>query len=313
MKVKGSDQGDNNQGQPKDESTATGENKTPVANAESFMAEEQKEQVVPKEHYDALVNRLEEQERKFEMVLEKFNNFQTAVSQQQQVVYQSPVIQSELERLKAQYQEQYEKATLLPEEEQVVYYCYLWAYPAMGYLHDKTRKFVNPPFLNSNYKYQPIEFKFASTQKFHDPIDGERPVPYSIFRATYIEEVEFLENHPAFGNLFYRFNGNKIKQDDLRMASLRASITTQVNGMSPNALGQTCMREGVSFDPLKIGESRKLLIEAMFKKQSQTIDNSEHENIVSMFAGAKKTINHDGQKVPVADMSGLPNLLPTYS
>ena len=76
-------------------------------------------------------------------------------------------------------------------------------------------------FLNSNFKYQPIEFKFASTQKFHDPIDGERPVPYSIFRATYKEEVEFLENHPAYGNLFYRFNGNKIAKAIIKKASIK--------------------------------------------------------------------------------------------
>lgn len=255
-----------------------------------------------------LLNRLNEQEKRFEQLVEKFNDVQAQTQPvTQPIVVSNTTVQSEIALIKKKYDEQYKNATLLQPDEQVVYYCYLYAYPVLGYIHDKTREFINPPFIKQNGKPDEICFVSNATLKDHDPIDGERPVPYAMYRPKYKEEVDFLDNHPDLGTLFYKHTGKSTKKDDLKAASLRAAIGAQINTMSPNALGQKCMQYGVVFDPHNIRDARKLLLDAMFIHSIENPDDGQAEEVMNMFANASRVRHIGGTPVAVQDLSGIRN------
>lgn len=265
--------------------------------------------VVPKEQYDALLKRLSEQDAKFDLLLQKFNEIKSTPTAPAPapIVLNNSTIQSEHEAIKNRYDSQFENATLLELNEQVIYYCYKWAYPVMGYLHDKTRKFVHPPFIKSNGKPDDIVFVAHATQMDEDPIDGKRPVPYAMFRAKYKEEVEFLDNHPGFGSLFYKHQPGNVRKDDLKAAGIRAAIGAQINNMSPNGISQKCQQFGVVYDPHNLKDARKLLLDAMYKAQLENVDDRTPDEIVTMFANAARTQVIDGTPVAVQDLSGIRN------
>lgn len=266
------------------------------------------ENSVSAEEHKALLDRLNEQDKRFEQLLEKFDSVQAQVQPvTQPIVVSNTTVQSEIALIKKKYDEQYKNATLLQPDEQVVYYCYLYAYPVLGYIHDKTREFINPPFIKQNGKPDEICFVSNATLKDHDPIDGERPVPYAMYRPKYKEEVEFLDNHPDLGTLFYKHTGKSTKKDDLKAASLRAAIGAQINTMSPNALGQKCMQFGVVFDPHNIRDARKLLLDAMFNHSIENPDDGQAEEVMNMFANASRVEHIGGTPVAVQDLSGMRN------
>lgn len=297
----------NNEGQ--DNQGKAGAVKAPAESGSTGKTENA--ETVSAEVHNALLKKMSEQDAKIESLLKKFDEISpvSATPAPAPVVISSSTVQSEKEFIKKRYDEQYRNATPLDIHEQAIYYCYLWAYPVLGYQHHTTREFINPPFIKTNGKPDEIVFVAHATQKDRDPIDGDRPVPYAMYRVKYKEEVEFLENHPDFGSLFYKHQGGSVKRDDLKAATLKAAIGAQINTMSPNGIGQKCQEFGIVFDPHNLREARTLLLDAMFKSKIDGAESEQLDEVMKMFAGANRIENIDGTPVAVQDLSVVRNLV----